>query len=101
MIGISVSELATNRLTPIGGVTNPIARLTTIMIPKWIGFMPTAVYDRQKDRCQDQNCRCGIHDHSHDQKEYIDHQKQDDLIGKVRQDPGAYHLWDLHQSQNS
>ena len=43
MIGISVSELATNRLTPIGGVTNPIARLTTIMIPKWIGFMPTAV----------------------------------------------------------
>ena len=23
------------------------------------------------------------------------------LIGKVRQDPGAYHLWDLHQSQNS
>ena len=43
MIGISVSELATNRLTPIGGVTNPIARLTTIMIPKWIEFMPTAV----------------------------------------------------------
>ena len=32
--GTSVSELATKRFTPIGGVTNPIARLTTIIIPK-------------------------------------------------------------------
>ena len=31
---IPVKELATNRLTPIGGVTNPIARLTTMITPK-------------------------------------------------------------------
>ena len=32
--GTSVRELATKRFTPIGGVTKPIARLTTIIIPK-------------------------------------------------------------------
>ena len=40
MRGTSVSELATNRLTPMGGVTKPIARFTTIITPKWIGSMP-------------------------------------------------------------
>ena len=33
MTGTSVRELATNRLTPIGGVTKPIARLTTMITP--------------------------------------------------------------------
>ena len=33
----SVSELATNKFTPIGGVTNPIARFTTIITPNWTG----------------------------------------------------------------
>jgi len=33
-IGISVSELATNKFTPIGGVTKPTARLTTTITPK-------------------------------------------------------------------
>ena len=41
IIGTLVSELATNRLTPTGGVTNPTARFTIIMTPKWIGFIPT------------------------------------------------------------
>ena len=40
--GTSVRELATNRLTPIGGVTNPIARLTTMITPNWIGSIPMA-----------------------------------------------------------
>ena len=40
MTGTSVSELATNRFTPIGGVTNPIARFTIMTTPKWIGFIP-------------------------------------------------------------
>ena len=31
---------ATNRLIPRGGVMNPIARLTTITMPKWIGSTP-------------------------------------------------------------
>ena len=31
--GTSVKELATNRFTPIGGVTNPMARFTTIITP--------------------------------------------------------------------
>ena len=31
---------ATNRLIPRGGVMNPIARFTTMMTPKWIGFIP-------------------------------------------------------------
>ena len=38
--GISVRELATKRFTPIGGVTKPIAKFTTIITPKWIGFIP-------------------------------------------------------------
>lgn len=38
--GISVRELATNKFTPIGGVMNPIARLTIIMTPKCIGLIP-------------------------------------------------------------
>lgn len=33
-------ELATNKLTPIGGVTKPMARFTTIIIPKWTGCTP-------------------------------------------------------------
>ena len=41
IIGTLVSELATNRLTPTGGVTNPTARFTITMTPKWIGFIPT------------------------------------------------------------
>lgn len=43
MTGISVKDDATNKLTPIGGVTKPIARFTTIMTPKWIGSIPIAV----------------------------------------------------------
>ena len=42
MTGTSVSELATKRLTPIGGVTNPIARFTTMITPNWIGSIPIA-----------------------------------------------------------
>lgn len=34
---------ATNKLTPSGGVTNPIASETTRMIPKWTGSTPTAI----------------------------------------------------------
>src|SRR5699024_6349748 len=34
---------ATNKLTPSGGVTNPIARFITSMIPKWIGSIPIFV----------------------------------------------------------
>ena len=30
----------TNKLTPNGGVMNPIAKLTTMIIPKWIGSIP-------------------------------------------------------------
>ena len=33
--------LATNKLIPTGGVTKPIARLTTIITPKWVGSTPT------------------------------------------------------------
>ena len=42
MTGTSVSELATKRLTPIGGVTKPIARFTIMITPNWIGSMPIA-----------------------------------------------------------
>lgn len=38
--GISVKLLATNRLTPTGGVTKPIAKFTTIITPKCIGSTP-------------------------------------------------------------
>ena len=40
--GTSVRELATKRLTPMGGVTNPIARFTTMITPNWMGFIPMA-----------------------------------------------------------
>ena len=56
--GTSVRELATKRFTPIGGVTKPIARLTTITTPKWMGLTPTAVTigSRIGERIQ----HCGI-----------------------------------------
>ena len=34
---------ATNKLIPNGGVMNPIARFTTMIIPKWIGLSPSDV----------------------------------------------------------
>ena len=43
IIGMPESDEATNRLTPIGGVTNPIARFTTMMIPKWMGSTPNTI----------------------------------------------------------
>src|SRR5688572_31132975 len=33
----------TNRFNPTGGVTMPISMLTVMIIPKWIGSMPSAV----------------------------------------------------------
>ena len=41
--GISEREEATKRFTPIGGVTKPTARFTTIITPKCIGSMPISV----------------------------------------------------------
>ena len=41
--GTPVKELVTKRLMPIGGVTKPIARLTTMITPKWTGSTPNAV----------------------------------------------------------
>src|SRR5699024_11542945 len=37
-----LSELATNKFNPKGGVTKPIAKDTTIIIPKCIGSIPIA-----------------------------------------------------------
>ncbi len=28
-----------------------------MITPNWIGFIPMASYDRQKNRCKDQDCR--------------------------------------------
>ena len=50
--GISVKDDATNKLTPIGGVTKPIARFTTIITPKMNGFIPIAVTIGNKNWCQ-------------------------------------------------
>ena len=38
-----VIAAATKRFIPTGGVTKPIARLTTIRTPKWTGSMPAIV----------------------------------------------------------
>ena len=43
MGGVSHKGLATNRVTPNGGVTNPTAILTTMMIPRWITSMLSSV----------------------------------------------------------
>ena len=40
---VSPTRDATKRFTPSGGVMKPIARLTTMMIPKWIGSTPREV----------------------------------------------------------
>jgi hypothetical protein len=34
---------ATNRSRPTGGVIRPMAKFTTMIKPKWIGFTPTAL----------------------------------------------------------
>ena len=55
------------------------------MIPKWIGFMPTAVTIGRRIGVRIRFT--GVVSMTIPRsKEYIDHQK-DDLIGKVRQDP--------------
>ena len=33
----------TNRLRPTGGVIMPISMLTTMMMPRWIGSMPSCI----------------------------------------------------------
>ena len=38
-----VSLATTNKSIPTGGVTNPIAKLHTIIIPKWIGSIPKLI----------------------------------------------------------
>ena len=38
---IPVIPLVTNKFNPTGGVTIPISIFTTIMIPKWIGSIPS------------------------------------------------------------
>ena len=37
---ILATAAPTNRLQPYGGVQSPIAKLTAITTPKWIGFIP-------------------------------------------------------------
>ena len=41
--GMPDMVLATKRLTPIGGVTNPMARFTTMITPKCTGSIPTSL----------------------------------------------------------
>src|SRR3546814_14057775 len=40
-IGIPVIPEVTNRLSPTGGVIMPISMFTTMMMPRWIGSMPS------------------------------------------------------------
>ena len=42
MAGMPVRELAMNRFTPTGGVTNPMARFAVIIMPKCTGWIPAA-----------------------------------------------------------
>ena len=41
-IGVFPTAEAMNKFTPNGGVIKPIAKLTTIMTPKWIGSTPAS-----------------------------------------------------------
>ena len=38
--GSRKTDMATNRFSPMGGVRKPISRLTTMMMPRWIGLIP-------------------------------------------------------------
>ena len=58
-------------------------------------------HDREQDRCQNQDCRCGIHDHSDDQQEQVDDQQDRNRAVEVVQDKFTDCLWHLHQSQDS
>ena len=60
-----------------------------------------ACYDRQKNRCENQDCRCGIHDHTDDQQEYVDDQQDRNRTVEVVQDKFADSLRYLHQSKDS
>ena len=40
---IPVMPEVTNKFNPTGGVIIPISILTTIMIPKWIGSIPSSI----------------------------------------------------------
>ncbi|MNZ72889.1 hypothetical protein D3C78_912800 [compost metagenome] len=48
LTGMPVTAEVTNRLRPTGGVIRPISMFTTMMMPRWIGSMPscTAIGNR-------------------------------------------------------
>ena len=71
--GTSVSELATNRLTPIGGVTNPIAQVDNHNDAELNRIDSDGFHNWKQDRRENQNGRRGIHDHADQQKECIDY----------------------------
>ena len=43
IIDIFATPAVTNKLSPTGGVIMPISIFTTIMMPRWIGSIPSAI----------------------------------------------------------
>ena len=79
MGGVSHKGLATNRVTPNGGVTNPTAILTTMMIPRWITSMLSSVASGISMGARDQQGGTGVHDHADQKQSYIDDEQDLDL----------------------
>ena len=43
IIGMPATPEVTNKFNPTGGVIIPISMLTTMMMPRWIGSMPSDI----------------------------------------------------------
>ena len=72
-----------------------------MMTPKLNRIHADRLYNRQKDRRQNQNRRGRIHNHSDNQQEYIDDQKDRNRAVEVVQDKLADRLRYLHQRQHT
>ena len=76
----SFTEMATNRLTPTGGVTCPMARLTVATIPECYQVIAKSFADRKHNRDKDIHGRVCIDKTSCDQENDIDDQQECKLI---------------------
>ena len=56
--------------------------------------------NRKQYRRQNQDRRCGVHDHAHYEQEHIDANQNRNFGRKGRGNGCSYNLWYLHQRQN-
>ena len=81
-MGIPDMELATKRLMPTGGVMSPSSILTTIMIAKCTGFMPSDSAVGDEEGGEDKYGRDPFEEKTHDNEKNV-HAEQKNNRGQI------------------